>query len=741
MPGAGRGLECVEAGDRRLGEHNRVGGAENVQSLQHCSTRLRFTLNDTSKAGFDELRAVPGVLGAVDGPQTQVIVGNRVVEVYAAVKKLIGSKASGTTEGGGEQAKQPLTWKRAGSVTMDFIVSVFTPIVPAIAGAGILKSLMILLAAIGWIDKEAQSYQVLATIPDAVFAFLPLLVAYTTATKLQVNRPVALGAVSVLVFPAFTTLVTQDGGVALFGITVPAVSYAAQVFPAILTVILLWGVERLFNRITPGPIRVFFVPLMCFFIVVPISMLAIGPLGFGLGSLLTTAIIGRHQTFGWVAVALLAGVLPFIIAVGMHKALLPPTIAAVTNTGSESLYLTASLAHNLAESGTTFGVALRTKNQGLRATSLSAGISALFGITEPALYGVTLQNRRALIAVIVGALSAGAYMGLTHVNAFVAVGPGLASISMFVNAENPMNIVNALIGVVIAFGVSFVTSLILWRDSASATLRLTGAVPNPSDATETSAASIELQSPLAGEVIPLTEVNDAVFSAEILGKGIAVRPTDGKLVAPIAGTVTSMLDTKHAIGITSPDGVEVLVHVGLDTVKLNGQHFTALVEQGDEVEAGQALLEVDLDAITAAGYDTTTPIVILNSNTFDIIADQTTAPSRSVAASTSTTAMRATSRSSLNSASRCCASPSRGAASTRRSRSSSPTRPASPSTTRSSPRCADSASNRSSPSPTTRCPWSWHSSTTAGRTVRSSTSPSATPPPASSASATGSRNG
>lgn len=596
-----------------------VGGAENVQSLQHCSTRLRFTLNDTGKAGFDELRAVPGVLGAVDGPQTQVIVGNRVVEVYAAVKKLLGP---GTT-GGGEQVKRPLTWKRAGSITMDFIVSVFTPIVPAIAGAGILKSLMILLAAIGWIDKEAQSYQVLATIPDAVFAFLPLLVAYTTATKLQVNRPVALGAVSVLVFPAFTTLVTQDGGVALFGITVPAVSYAAQVFPAILTVILLWGVERLFNRITPGPIRVFFVPLMCFFIVVPISMLAIGPLGFGLGSLLTTAIIGLHQTFGWVAVALLAGVLPFIIAVGMHKALLPPTIAAVTNTGSESLYLTASLAHNLAESGATFGVALRTKNQGLRATSLSAGISALFGITEPALYGVTLQNRRALIAVIVGALSAGAYMGLTHVSAFVAVGPGLASISMFVNAENPMNIVNALIGVVIAFAVSFITSLILWRDSASATLRLTGAVPNPDEA-DAVAGRIELRSPFAGEVISLGEVNDAVFSAEILGKGIAVRPTDGKLVAPIAGTVTSLLDTKHAIGITSADGVEVLVHVGLDTVKLNGQHFTALVEQGDEVQAGQALLEVDLDAISAAGYDTTTPIVILNSNTFDLIADQAT---------------------------------------------------------------------------------------------------------------------
>ncbi|MGO2750663.1 MAG: beta-glucoside-specific PTS transporter subunit IIABC [Pseudoclavibacter sp.] len=601
-----------------------VGGADNVQSLQHCSTRLRFTLNDTSKAGFDELRAVPGVLGAVDGPQTQVIVGNRVVEVYAAVKKLIGSKASGTTEGGGERVKQPLTWKRAGSVTMDFIVSVFTPIVPAIAGAGILKSILILLAAIGWISKEAQTYLVLATIADAVFAFLPLLVAYTTATKLQVNRPVAIGAVSVLVFPGFTNLVTQEGGIALFGIPVPAVNYTSQVFPAILTVLLLWGVERLFNRITPGPIRVFFVPLMCFFIVVPISMLALGPLGFGLGSLLTTAIIGLHQTFGWVAVALLAATLPFIIAVGMHKALLPPTIAAVADTGSESLYLPASLAHNLAESGATFGVALRTKNQGLRATSLSAGIAALFGITEPALYGVTLQNRRALIAVIIGALSAGTYMGLTHVSGLVAVGPGLASISMFVNPDNPMNIVNALIGVVIAFVVSFVVSLILWRDAASATLRVTGAVADPNAEPDAQTGRVELRSPLAGDVIPLTEVNDAVFSAEILGKGIAVRPTDGKLVAPISGTVTSMLDTKHAIGITSPDGVEVLVHVGLDTVKLNGEHFTALIEQGDEVEAGQALLEVDLDAITAAGYDTTTPIVILNSNKFDIIADQAT---------------------------------------------------------------------------------------------------------------------
>ncbi|ABK03276.1 PTS system beta-glucoside-specific IIB component, Glc family / PTS system beta-glucoside-specific IIA component, Glc family / PTS system beta-glucoside-specific IIC component, Glc family [Arthrobacter sp. FB24] len=585
-----------------------VGGAGNISNLHHCSTRLRFTLADENKTNETALKAIPGVIGVVKGSsQTQVIIGNGVGEIYAAVEKLRGGNQPAAPAG-----KRPFSWKRLGATIMDFVVSVFTPIIPAIAGSGIFKSLLVLASALGWLDARSENYKLLAVIPDAVFGFIPLLVAYTSAKKLNVNIPLAIGLVGVLVYPAFTALATKDGGIALFGMTVPVVTYTAQVFPAILAVLLLSVVERFFTKITWAPIRVFFVPMMCIVIVAPATIFLLGPLGFWLGTLLTGAMTGLHGSFGWVAVMLLAGVLPLIISVGMHKAFIPPTIATIAATGQESLYQPASLAHNLSEAGATFGVAVRTKSTALRATAISGGISALFGITEPALYGVTLQNRRAFIAVVAGSMSAGAYMGIMQVAGFVAVGPGLASITSFIDAENPQNLLNAVIGLLIAVAVSFTTSLILWRDDASATVRALGDVKLPA------LNSANVVSPISGDIIALSEVNDPVFSAGILGEGIAIRPTDGAVRAPIAGVVTALLGSKHAIGIRGDDGVEVLVHVGLDTVQLGGSAFTAHVAINDKVEAGQLLLEADLTAITEAGYDTTTPVVIVNSASFTV---------------------------------------------------------------------------------------------------------------------------
>ncbi|BDI22503.1 beta-glucoside-specific PTS transporter subunit IIABC [Herbiconiux sp. L3-i23] len=601
-----------------------VGGAANISNLHHCSTRLRFALNDETKVDADALKAIPGVIGVVTGAQTQVIVGTAVADVYRAVEKERTSGGSGPAQAGGGAAapKRGFSWKRTGSAIMDFVVSVFTPIIPAIAGAGIFKSLLVLASAVGWLATDSDDYRLLSAIPDAVFGFLPLLVAYTSAKKLDVNRPVALGLVGVLVFPAFTALLAQEGGVQLFGLTVPNVNYNAQVFPAILAVLALWGVERFFMKITWSPIRTFFVPLMCFIIVAPIMIFLLGPLGYFLGSLLTSAMLGLYSGLGWVAVALMAAILPLIISVGMHKAFIPPTIATVGATGRDPFYLVASLAHNLSEAGANLAVAVRTKNTTLRATALSGGISALFGITEPALYGVTLQNRRTLAAVIVGSLSAGTYLGLTQVAAFAVVSPGLASFSMFVDALNPMNIVNAAIGLVIAVVVSFVVSALLWRDSDSGTIRALNKEsgvekeqdlsPAPGDAA-TGPVHSRVVSPLTGEVVALSAVDDAVFSAGILGDGVAIRPTDGAVRAPISGVVTTLQDSKHAIGIRGDDGVEVLVHVGLDTVQLNGAPFTAHVAQGDRVEAGQLLVTADLAAITAAGFDTVTPVVVVNS--------------------------------------------------------------------------------------------------------------------------------
>jgi PTS system beta-glucosides-specific IIC component len=591
-----------------------VGGAANITNLHHCSTRLRFALADDSKANEEALKAIPGVIGVVIGSsQTQVIVGSKVADMFTAVEKLRGGVSADET---GPTTRKPFSWKRLGGTVMDFVVSVFTPIIPAIAGAGIFKSLLVLASAVGWMDPASDNFKLLSAIPDAVFGFLPLLVAYTTAKKLDVNRPLALGLVGVLVFPAFTALVAQEGGVALFGAPVAVVNYNAQVFPAILAVLLLSVVERFFTKITWGPIRTFFVPLMCLIIVAPATIFLLGPLGYWLGTLLTGAMIGLYNSLGWVAIMLLAGVLPLIISVGMHKAFIPPTIATVASTGKDPFYLVASLAHNLSEAGSSLAIALRTKNTTFRATALSGGVSALFGITEPALYGVTLQNRRALIAVVAGSMSAGAYLGLTQVAAFAVVSPGLASFSMFIEAGDVWNLINAVIGLLIAVAVSFTISMIIWKDDASATVRALGgakaATPTAGDSTLT------LVSPLAGEVIPLSDVDDAVFSAGILGEGVAIRPTDGRVLAPISGVVTALLDSKHAVGIVGDNGVEILVHVGVDTVQLEGKPFTAHVAINDRVEVGQLLLEADLAAITAAGYDTTTPVLVVNSADYSV---------------------------------------------------------------------------------------------------------------------------
>jgi len=599
---------------RAILEH--VGGAANVASLHHCSTRLRFTLADDSQADEAALKATPGVIGVVLGTQTQVIVGSGVNDYFREIEKL--RTGSGTRAAARVDSATPkLTLKRAGSVFMDFVVGVFTPIIPAVAGAGIFKSFLILAVALGWLQTTDQTYQVLTAIPDAVFFFLPLLVTYTAAKKLDVNIPLALGIVGLLVFPTFAGLLTQEGGVALFGLTVPAIAYNAQVFPPILAVLLLAVVERFARRISPSVISTFLVPLICFVIVAPATIFLLGPLGFFLGTLLTGAMLWLYGTLGWIAVALMAAALPFIVSVGMHKAFIPPTVATMASAGKESFYLVASLAHNLAEAGSSLAIAVRTKNKTLRGTAISSGISAFFGITEPALYGVTLQNRRAIISVVIGAFVGGSYLGIAAISAFALVSPGAASISMFIDMANPWNLLHAVIGALVAMITSFIVSLVIWKDSDSATVRLLEKQAGTSTPVAARAAG-EIVAPMTGEVIALEKVDDPVFSGGILGPGVAIRPTDGEVRAPITGTVSSLLPSRHALGILGDDGLEVLVHVGLDTVRLEGAPFTAHVAQGDRVEAGQHVLTADLAAIEAAGLDITTPVVVLNGDAYEV---------------------------------------------------------------------------------------------------------------------------
>ncbi|WP_334352045.1 PTS beta-glucoside transporter subunit IIBCA [Companilactobacillus sp. HBUAS56257] len=578
-----------------------VGGVDNINTLIHCSTRLRFTLNDFDKADLDKLKSVDGVLGAViAGGQCQVIIGNDVVEMFDAVQKLLGNNLN---EDPGSKPKQSI-----GHLVLDFIIGVFQPLVPAIAGGGILKAILMLVAMFGWMSEKSPTYQILNLIGGAPLYLLPLLVAVTAAQKLKVNPLVALSVVGVLILPDIASMLAK--GTTLFGMNVLNVTYSSQVFPAILSVLLYAVMEKVFTKYSPKPIRIFFVPMMSMLITAPLTLLFLGPLGYVVGQYFVNIILFLNTHLGWVATAILAGVLPFMVATGMHKPMIPYVVATFSSMGKEALYLPASLAHNISESGACFAIALRTKDSKLRSTAISAGISAFFGITEPALYGVTLQHKRALSSVIIGSVIGGTYIGIVGINAFTLVGPGLASMPMFVDKSNPMNIVNAFIGFGISFVVSFVAGLLLWKNEVT--------TDTNKEEVEKENVSEELDTPVAGKVVALSEVPDDVFSQGLLGKGVAVIPSEGKLYAPADGQIEMIFDTKHALGMKTNTGAEVLFHIGLDTVQLNGKFFDVKVEKNQVVKKGDLLVEFNLEEIKKAGFNPITMMIVTNQDQYSV---------------------------------------------------------------------------------------------------------------------------
>ncbi|MDQ5891545.1 MAG: beta-glucoside system component, partial [Pseudomonadota bacterium] len=466
-----------------------VGGIDNIEHIEHCSTRLRLSLYDNSQVNQNELEKVPGVLGVRVNVQCQVIIGSEVMQVYEAVQNLAAGRKK-------TDRAVPAKTNRTAFV-IDFIISVFQPLVPAIAGGGVLKSLLLLLDLLGWLTKDSSTYKVLDNIGSAPLYFLPILVGITTAMKLKVKVLVAVSAVSVMVLPAMSKQLAD--GAEFLSFDLKNVAYASQVFPAILCVIFYAQTEKLFNRYSPSSLRIFLSPMLSLLVTVPVTLLVLGPLGYELGAGLASVILWLYSKLGFVATGLLAAALPFMVASGMHKPMLPYAVSSMSQFGKEMLYLPASLAHNIAESGACMAIALKSKDKTLKSTALSAGISALFGITEPALYGITLLNKKALYSVIAGSLVGGAFIGWMAIEAFALVGPGLASISMFISPENSWNIVYAIAGAVLSFVIAFLSALFLWREE------------KPLVTVEESHHAItecQFTSPIEGKVIPLDNVND-----------------------------------------------------------------------------------------------------------------------------------------------------------------------------------------------------------------------------------------
>lgn len=597
-----------------------VGGEKNVSQLEHCSTRLRFTLVDPAKADVPALKKTPGVMGVITGgPQCQVVIGNDVIEVYDELRKLGSFNAAQSTE---TSAKGK---KNIGGIILDYMVGIFQPLVPAIAGAGVLKAILTIFTTFGLLATDDVAYQVFYYVADAALYYLPVLVAFTTATKFGCNKLVAVALAAAMIYPNTAALLATEGGASFFGITLQNIGYTGQVFPSILVVIFMAFLERWCNKWCPKAIRVFFVPLFCFAVAFPVGLLILGPLGYNIGSLLTTAILALYNTMGWLAVAIVAAVLPFMISLGMHKALVPYAVSSLAEPGFDMLYLPASLAHNISEGGACLAVAIKTKDENLRSTAISAGISGLFGITEPALYGVTLQHKKVMGAVVASSFIGGLFIGLMKIKAFAAVGPGIASMPMYIDSANSMNFVWACVAFAISVVLSFILTLILYKDEAAAEPQATAPA---TEATVVSAGSEQVFSPLQGKAVPLTEVKDEVFSQKILGDGVAVVPVKGELYAPADGKIESVFEAKHAISMVTVQGAELLMHIGMDTVKLEGKFFEPQVKSGETVKKGQLLMKFNLDEIKAAGYDVTTPIVVTNGDRFAVapLAEGTVAP-------------------------------------------------------------------------------------------------------------------
>lgn len=585
-----------------------VGGEKNVSHLTHCATRLRFNLKDSTKANVEKLKKTKGVMGVVDkGGQFQVIIGSDVASVYKELLKLGDFQSlSGKSTSGDE--------KKGIANVFEIISGIFTPILPPLTAAGMLKAMLVLLTTFGVMSKESQTYYILNFMSDAIFFLFPVALGYTAAVKFKCNPFMGMLLGGIMIHPNWTALVAAKEAVTFLGLPVRLVTYTSSVIPIILVVWVMSFVENFADKISPKPIKFFSKPLITILIMGPLALIVLGPLGSVLGDGLSKIVTAINNVAPWSIPMIIGGVAPLLVMVGMHYALIPIGFNELALKGQENVVGPGFLVSNIAQGGATLGVALKTKNKDLKQLAGSAGLTALLGITEPAMYGVTLRLKKPLISVIAGGALAGLYAGAMGAVRYSSGAPGLASLPIFIG-ENPMNIVHILIACGIAFVSSFaLTWIIGFEDPVEEVV---------SEVEEEVATDIQpltnkitIASPIKGEVLPLSKVKDETFASEMMGKGIAINPTEGKVVSPVDGKVQMVFKTKHAIGLKANNGPEILIHIGMDTVQLEGKHFIAKVKDGDEIKVGDTLVEFDMNAIKKEGYELITPVIVTNSNDY-----------------------------------------------------------------------------------------------------------------------------
>ncbi|MFW6186535.1 MAG: beta-glucoside-specific PTS transporter subunit IIABC [Actinomycetota bacterium] len=616
-----------------------VGGEENIASATHCATRLRLKLRDENKADQAAVEKLPGVITVMRaGGQFQVVVGNNVPTVYAELGKI--TELTGDETAGDGDAPRGNLLNRF----IDLVSSIISPLIWPLAAAGLLKAFLSMATQFGWLDPESQTYVILAAAADALFYFLPLFLAVTAARRFKANQFTAMAIAGALVYPSIVALATAGAPVSFAGIPVVMMTYTSSVIPIIVAVWLQGYLERFLNKVLPSALRNFTTPLLTILVMVPLVLMTVGPVTTIAAQAISAGVNAAFGFAPWLAGAIMGGFWQVFVLFGLHWGLVPIMTNDLATQGY-SLLTGPLLSAVLAQAAATLAVMIRTRSAARRQVAGPAALSGfLAGITEPGIYGVNLPLKRPFYFGIAGGAVGGAIasIGGSAANSFVF--PSLLAIPAYTQVGSfTLQMIGTGVAVIIAFVLTlFFTS----RESepadtavqpgqpvtaATATVATSGttaaspAAGTPSGATSATAplptgtatatevaGTVQVLAPVDGNAVALTEVPDKVFASGAMGKGVGIVPTDGHVYAPVSGTVKAAMKSGHAYGIKSPGGVEVLVHIGIDTVQLDGRGFTPAVTRGDHVQAGDLLAVVDLDVVAEAGYDPTVLVVVTN---------------------------------------------------------------------------------------------------------------------------------
>ncbi|EGO7885363.1 PTS transporter subunit EIIC [Enterococcus faecalis] len=590
-----------------------VGGKDNIVDVTHCYTRLRFVLRDTKQANKEALLQTEGVISVVEsGGQYQVVLGNKVAHVYNVLEPLLAQQLTTKTS---IKEKNSL-----GNRILNTVAAIFTPVVPAIAASGMLKGILAIAVMVAnnfyQVDlKPLNTYIILSAASDALFYFMPVILGYSAAKVFKTNEYIAMVIGATLCYPTIVSLMTEESAVTLFGLHVTKANYVSTVIPIILAIFILAYVQRFLEKVIPEVLKIIMVPTLSLLLMIPATLLLFGPIGIYLGDGVNWLYYYIMNLSPILLGGFIGGIWCVLVIFGAHRGLVPIGINDVARTGRQNLLAFAGAA-NFSQAGAAFGVFVRTKNKDLKAVAASATVTALFGITEPAIYGANLRLKKPMIYAVASGAAGGALMGWGGSYGTAFANQGLLTIPVYAEAGTKAFICY-LLGCGIAFFGAFLLTIFLGFND----LPLDDSRQEPGTKTEATTVKEKqrIQAPVQGQLVSLDQINDEVFASQQMGKTLAIYPTEEQIVSLGNGQVTALYPTHHAIGLKLDNGAEILLHIGINTVELKGRGFETFVKVGERVRLGQKLLSFDKQVIQAAGYDPTVLVIVTNTVEMAII--------------------------------------------------------------------------------------------------------------------------